>query len=172
MDFLLSLKRTSSNTIVIDLLSLAAIAFLPALSHMFNFPFYLLEPMRILLIVSITHTSKRNSFIVAAALPVFSFLLSLHPAIFKSLLVLAELSLNVWLFYLLDKKFNSPIMGMIVSIITSKLFYYCAKYLMIRASLIEGEFITTPIYLQAIVGLVLSVYIHFAWKKNSAKAEH
>lgn len=169
MEFLLSLKRISSNTIVIDLLMLAAIAFLPALSHMFGFPFYLLEPMRILLILSIAHTSKQNSFAVAAALPIFSFILSAHPAVFKSLLILSELSLNVWLFFVLSKKFNNYFGGMAVSIILAKLFYYGAKYLMVHVGLIDGDLVTTPIYLQALVGLVLSAYIYFAWKKNPAE---
>lgn len=172
MEFLMSLKRSSSNTIVIDLLLLAAIAFLPALSHMLSFPVYLLEPMRILLVISIVHTSKRNAFIVAAALPIFSFILSLHPGFFKSALVLSELSLNVWLFYLLIKIFNNGFVAMVLSIAASKLYYYAVKYFMVQAVLIKGELLATPIYLQAIVGLILSVYVYFVWKKNSAPTEN
>lgn len=169
MEYSLSLKRISIKTILVDLIFLAAIVFLPALSHMFSFPFYLFEPMRILLIISIAYTSKTNSFIVAAALPVLSFALSTHPAVFKTFLILSELSLNVWLFFVLSKKFKNYFGGMAVSIILSKLFYYGAKFLMIYTGLIAGDLVSTPIYLQGSIGLVLSVYIYFVWKNNSAE---
>ena len=168
--FSLTMSNTRTRVIVFDILALAAIAFLPAISHMLSFPLYLIEPMRILMILAVAHTSKRNTFIIAAALPILSFVLSSHPAFFKMLLIISELTLNVWLFFYLSEKIGNNFYAALGSIFAAKIYYYVAKLLMVSIGLIAGDLVATPIYIQAIVALVLSVYIYFIFGK-SAKTE-
>ena len=166
----LSLNNTKIKTVVFDLIAVALITFLPAVSHLLSFPLYLLEPMRVLLILSIAHTSKKNTFLIALALPILSFIISSHPAVFKMLLVTTELTLNVLLFFYLADKFKNNFGALIASILISKIYYYAVKVLLISAGLIDGELVATPFYLQAIVMLVLGVYIYLMLDNKKKKA--
>lgn len=162
----LTLSKTKIKTLLIDLIAILFIAFAPAISHMVALPIYMLEPMRIMLIVSIVHTSRKNSYIVALLLPLFSFIISAHPSVFKTLLISAELLLNVFLFSLLLNSFKNIFVSSLSSIVISKIFYYTVKFGLLSFGLINGEFISTPIYLQVIVALLLSVYLLLFYKKE------
>ncbi len=162
----ISISKMDIKTILIDLSALFIITFLPALSHLIAFPLYLIEPMRILLILSIIHTSKKNSYLIAIVLPVFSFLISTHPSIIKSVLIVSELLINVYLFNLLIKYLNNNFVSMFGSILISKIYYYGIKYGLVLFGLIEGDLIATPVYLQLIVTLILSGYVMFFYNKK------
>jgi len=164
----LSIINAKTKIILVDILALAFITFVPALSHLLAIPFYLLEPMRIMLVISIVHTSKRNSFILAAALPIFSILISTHPSLFKTVLIISELALNVWLFFYLTDRFKNYTAAIFSSILLCKLYYYIVKYAMINFSLIDGELIATPLYLQAVVAVILSIYVYLVFRKDRA----
>lgn len=161
-----SLSDLSPKIVVLDLIALAVITLVPAISHMLSLPIYLLEPMRIMLVLSIAHTSKKNSFLIAIALPLFSLLISFHPSFFKMFLMISELLLNVWLFFYLSSRLKNDFAALFTSITLSKLYYYGVKFLLINFGLLEGELVTTPIYLQTIVAVVLSIYVYFIFSKN------
>jgi hypothetical protein len=160
----LTLSRVKLKTVLIDLLAILFITFAPALSHMFALPIYMLEPMRIMLIISIVHTSRKNSYIIALLLPLFSFVISTHPSIFKTLLIASELLLNVFFFTLLLNYFKNTFAAILTSIVLSKVFYYAAKFVLIGLGLIDGGLISTPIYLQIIVTILLSVYLFIFYR--------
>lgn len=166
MEKILAVKNYSTQikTYLIDLSLISFIYFLPALSHMLAFPVYYLDPMRIALVITLAHTTKRNSFLIALTLPIFSFLISSHPHIIKSLLISAELLINLGLFFWMSKKIKNVFISISVSIIASKIFYYAAKYLLINAGMINDSLFSTPIYYQVIVVLVLSVYLLYISK--------
>ena len=88
------------KSFLIDLLLISFIYFLPSLSHLVSFPVYYLDPMKIALTVALVHTSKRNSYFIALTLPVFSFLISSHPQLVKSVLISAELIIMLSLFFI------------------------------------------------------------------------
>ncbi len=142
----------------IDILALAFIYFIPTMAHFFSFPLYYADPMRIVLILCLAHTSKSNTFIIALTLPVFSFIIASHPSMYKSLLIASELLLNLYLFYFISQKLKNVFGSMLISIALSKIFYYLAKYLFITAGLIEGELVSTPIWIQAIAAALFSLY--------------
>src|SRR6056297_734588 len=96
-----------TNQALFDLAAIAFIYFIPALSHMLSFPLYLLEPMRIVLILALVHTHKVNALVLAATLPFFTFLVSGHPVLPKAILISAELVLNVVLFFAIVKSVKS-----------------------------------------------------------------
>lgn len=137
--------------------------FLPELSSLFDFPFYLFEPMRVIIIISLVHTSRNNSYLLAVILPLISFVFANHPSIAKTFILSGDLLLNIFLFYFLKRWYNVFI-SMASSITLSKLAYYLTKYLMIQFSLIEGGLISTPIGIQVIMILIFSIYTHLAGK--------
>ena len=133
MENILSVGKTNQNikAIVLDIIGIAFIYSVPAISHMLALPVYLIEPMRIIVILAILHTGRINAFLIALSLPLFSFLISSHPAAVKTVLITAELMFNVGLFLLLFKKINNIFLVTLVSIAASKLFYYTVKYLLL-----------------------------------------
>ena len=68
---------------------------------------------------------------------------------------------NVGLFLLLFKKINNIFLVTLVSIAASKLFYYTVKYLLLGTGIMEGDLISTPLYMQVIVTVALSIYAYF-----------
>lgn len=144
---------------VFDILAIAGIYLVPVLSHLTALPIYYIEPMRLMLILAIVHTSKKNAYILAATLPIFSFVISAHPVFLKTLLITGELLLMTWIFYFLSEKINNKFSSMIFSIGISKTFYYAIKFALLSAVLIEGSLISTPIFMQVLTTILFSSYI-------------
>ncbi len=161
----LSISKLNTKSIILDICALAFIYFVPTISHLLNIPIYLVEPMRIMLILAIAHTSKKNAYIIALTLPLFSFLISSHPNIFKVLIITAELVMNVWLFYELSKRTNQFV-AMLSSILLSKVFYYLIKFSLISFAVLQTGLFSTPIYLQLITSVVFSGYLFFIVRRN------
>lgn len=158
--------RPAIRSALIDLTAVLLIYFTPALSHLINLPVYLIEPVRLMLILSIAHSSKTNTFILALTLPVFSHLISAHPVFLKTVLISFELLLFSFLFFELSKKFKNLFITMFVSITAGKLFYYLFKYLLINFGLIQSELISTPVLIQFIVSVIFSIYVSYTLNRN------
>jgi hypothetical protein len=152
--------RVKVKTYLIDFSLLLFIYFLPALSHLFAFPVYYLDPMRIALVVALIHTSKKNTFLIALTLPLFSFLISSHPQFIKSFLLSAELLLNLTFFFLLKEKLKNVFVSLLASIIISKVIYYFLKFAFINFALLDDRLFSTPYYFQIISAIILSTYIY------------
>jgi hypothetical protein len=154
------LSISKIKNIVFDLLALLFIYLVPAISHLISFPVYYLEPMRIMLILAIVHTTRKNAYLIAFTIPLFSLLLSAHPSLIKTSLVTGELLLNVWLFFFISEKLSNKTLSIFLSIIASKILYYLVKFILINSTLMSGELISTPIYIQLIMLFVFSGYIY------------
>lgn len=161
-----TLSKYNYKPFVFDILALAVITFAPALSHLIGIPIYMLEPMKIILLLSIVHTSKKNVYLLAFALPLLSFIISIHPAILKSVLIFSEMMLNVFLFFYLKKFFKNAFFPAMLSILMSKIYYYLLKFAFLSFGLISTELISTPIILQVVVGISISVYLWFFLKNE------
>jgi len=154
-----SLPGSRLKTILFDILAVLTIYFIPVLSHLTALPIYYFEPMRILLIVALIHTSRSNAVILALTLPVFSFVVSAHPSLLKTGLITSELLLNVFFFFWLSSKIKDRYLNVMLSIIASKIVYYLLKYILISASALSMGLISTPFYFQLIVTLLLTLYV-------------
>jgi hypothetical protein len=154
------LAYSKIRTFIFDILALFAIYLVPAISHLFSFPVYYLEPMRIIMILAIAYTSRKNAYLIALTLPIFSLLISAHPSLIKSFLVTGELLLNVWLFSFLLEKFSNKTTSIFLSILISKCCYYLVKYLLINTAVMSGDLISTPLYIQVIMMFIMSGYIY------------
>ncbi len=159
-------QRNTIISILIDISALAFIYFIPTISHLIALPVYFIEPMRMMLVFALVHTNKKNAYLIALTLPVFSFLISAHPVLPKMLLITFELSLNVFLFYLFSKKMKNIFPAILSSIIISKLVYYLIKFGMINLVIIKSGLISTPIYIQVITTLGFSTYLYLIFQKK------
>lgn len=165
----LPVVKSTTGTILFDFTLFAFIYFVPAISHLTAFPFYYFDPIRFVLIASLLHTSKQNTFIIAITLPLFSFLISSHPSIIKTGLLSTELLLNVILFFILFSGTKSRILSIAFSILISKMIYYLLKYLSIETGILNDRLFSTPFYYQAIVLLLISLYVFIFEKFNSSE---
>lgn len=156
----LSAKATLQS-ILLDTGALVFIYLVPSLSHLLGIPLYLIEPMRVMLILSLTHTSKYNAYFLALTMPLFSFMISGHPTLLKMGLMTVELVLNVFLFYLLAKRLKYLFLAVLLSIVISKISYYLIKYMLIQMVLLNTELISTPVTIQLVTALLFSLY---SWK--------
>jgi hypothetical protein len=149
---------SKSRVVIYDIVALSVIYLIPTLSHLFNFPVYYLDPMRLMVFLLIVHTDRKNSFIIAGTLPLISYLTSSHPLLLKSLAMSAELMFNVWMFYELSKIIKNKFFPAALSILISKIAYYILKYFLISMSLISLDVISTPLYFQFTALLIISLY--------------
>ena len=83
------------NTFLIDVALIAALYFLPSLSHVTALPLYMLEPMRVALIIALLFTNRTNAYFIAFTIPLASAIITGHPTPFKALLMGIEFSILV-----------------------------------------------------------------------------
>jgi hypothetical protein len=114
--------------------------------------------MRFFLITGFVFSKIRiNPYILALTIPFFSTITSGHPIFFKSVLIAAELLMNVAVLdYLIRRSGNHPFFALLSSIIVSKIFYYISKYIFIQFGIITGGLVSTNIIIQLIVILAIS----------------
>lgn len=171
LGFYLIKEKSSIKTLIADILILMFIYFIPAISHLLSFPIYYLDPMRIALVFAIITTNKRNTFLIALTLPIFSFLISSHPTILKSFLLSGELLLNISLFYLLKEKINNLFFSFLLSTTFSKLAYYTAKFVLINNGLMDQKLFSTPVEFQLLSMIVLGVVIYWFGNKTNLEKD-
>lgn len=162
----LSFSKINIKSLLINAAALVFIYFVPALSHMLALPVYFIEPMRLMLIIAIAHTTRQNAFIIAATLPLFSFLVSAHPHLLKMMLISAELILNVWLFYFILKRSGNAFVSIFSSIVLSKAAYYLIKIILINTALMSGSLVSIPLYIQLITTVIFSSYLFIILKNT------
>lgn len=166
-----SISRSKAVGIgITDAVALLFVFIVPALSHAFSLPFYLIDPMRVAVLGALLVSRNwKNALALAIALPLFSFAVAGHPVFPKCLLIAAELSLNVLLFVWLSRIFGRLASGHTIagsaatgaaafcSILLSKLLYYGLKALVLSAGLLQMELVSTALWVQFIVAALLSL---------------
>lgn len=165
-------KSKKVRYLATDILIVASIYLLPALSHITSIPFYLFEPMRLALVFCIINTNRKNSLFIALSLLAISLLLSSHPAFVKSILISAELIINVLVFYVLSKRIKNIFIAMFLSILFAKVFYYSTKIILLSLGFFQGDLVSTPLWIQYIMMFLFSIYTVIALKKNSKSMIH
>lgn len=158
------------KNILYDIIGISFIYLTPTIVHGLNFPLYYAEPMRIVLLISLFHFHKLNSWILALTLPFFSWLVSGHPVIYKAFIMSIELGINVFFFYRFLPLFRSAFPAVLLSVAISKAIYYLLKYLFISLMLLEGSLVSTPWIYQVLTAFVFAIYAHFAITSSSSIA--
>ncbi len=154
------LSDAKTRALLLDAFALAFIYFVPAISHMLSIKLYLFEPMRLMLILALVHTRRPNAYILALTLPFFSYFISAHPVLVKSLLIAVELTFMVFVFHLLSERMHK-FAAIFISIWASKLFYYGLKYLAIITVLPAEPLVGTPLLLQLSTSAAFSLYVWY-----------
>lgn len=158
----------TKKVIIFDLLALLAIYLVPVFSHKLSLPVYYIEPMRMAIVFSIIYANFNNSLLIAITLPFFSFLVSAHPVLAKTVLIATELAMNVVLFYWFSKLIKNDTLSLAISILLSKFYYYGIKYILISSAVLGGTLISTPIQVQVIMtGIFIGLF--FIVKKYSSE---
>ena len=157
----LKLYKENSKSIFFDIAAISFIFFIPALSHTVGYPLYYFEPMRVVLLLSLAHTSRNNAYILALTIPLFSYFVGSHPSIVKALLIGIELSTNIYLFTLLSKKYKNVLLSAGISILIAKILYYALKFALLNRGVLQGELVTTPFGYQAAVLILVSFYMYW-----------
>ena len=155
-----------------DAVALLFVLVVPALSHLTAVPFYLLDPMRLAVLGALLASRSRvNGLVLAVALPLLSFAISGHPVFPKCLVIAAELSVNVllfwWLMRVISRKGSVGIgVAAFVSILLSKVFYYGLKALVLGAGLMQTELVSTALWVQLVVAVLISACFALWWRKD------
>ena len=159
---------------ITDAVAVLFILAVPALSHLTSVPFYLLDPMRLAVLGALLASRSRvNGLVLAVALPLVSFAISGHPVFPKCLVIAAELSVNVLLFVWLERMFSGRRFGVgiaaFASILLSKAFYYGLKALVLGAGLMQMELVSTALWVQLVVAVMISVLFALWWNRHSGQ---
>jgi hypothetical protein len=152
--------------LLLDLGALTAIYFLPAAAHFTGIPLYMIEPMRMMLVLSMVHASKYNTFLLAFSLPLFSYVVSGHPEFVKMLVITGELILNVAMFYWMLKWSRKPFIVAFLSIIISKIACYLIYWPVFSFSFVVAEASMPFLIIQLMTTFAFSLYIGFILKKK------
>lgn len=148
------------------MVALAFVYLAPALSHLTGLPVYMLEPMRLMVIIAMAHGSRNIALILASTLPLFSFLVSGHPELLKMVIISGELVLNVSLFFFLKHKYLRVFPAALLSVAISKLLCYLAYWPVFSFQFIVSE--AEPLFLavQIITTLIFSFYLMIILKNK------
>jgi len=147
------------HTAITDIAALVFVGFVPAASHLFKIPVYFIEPMRVMLMLALLYSSRWNAYLLAIMLPLFSFLVSGHPAPVKMMIIMAELLLNAWLFLFFFQKTRKPFLSTFASILISKIFCYAMYLLVFSVAFVKEEAEITFLSAQLILTMLLSVTV-------------
>jgi len=161
------LTRNLRKASILDIVAFVVVFFIPKIAGLIHFPFYMIEPMRLMVILSIAHSSRLNSFFLALTLPVFSWAVSGHPELFKMMVMTGEITLNVFLFYFLFRKINSILLSMVISIVVSKVLCYTLYLVFFSMLFIREEADPSFLVVQVITTLVFSFYVFLILRKKS-----
>ena len=154
------------KVVLLDLVAFAIVFFVPVLAHRINFPVYMIEPMRLMVIISVAHSTKANSFLLAFTLSLFSYAVSGHPELLKTVVMTVEMGVNVFLFYFLLSKLHSVFFSMVTAIITSKVLCYALYLVLFSMSFLKEEAETSFLIAQVVTTLLFSAYVSFFLKKK------
>jgi hypothetical protein len=149
------------RTAIIDFSGILLVLLVPAVAHLTRLPVYFLEPMRIMMVVGILYTSRKNAYLLAIALPLFSYLFSGHPFFFKMLIIISELVINVFLYFYFIKRLGKPFMSMFLSVLASKVTCYLIYWVVFSWAFVVEEGESMFLLTQLIVTLGLSLFV---WK--------
>lgn len=166
-----SITLRLSTSMVLDILAVLFIIFLGDISRLIGYPMYILDPMRMMVILAIAFTPRWNGWVLAFLLPFVSYYFGGHPHLMKTCLMATELLLNVWLFWFLFSRIRMSCLSILLSILFSKAVYYLLKYICIQQGRISGDLVSTPLDIQVITTLLFTAFIFtvFLFKAKQKK---
>ena len=159
------------NVLLIDVALLGALYLVPSFSHLTALPLYMLEPMRVALIVALLFTNRANTYFIALTLPLVSSMLTGHPEPVKAVLMGIEFSMLVASYGFLAQRARIPAFASLTAaILLGKLVYYSMKSVALSAGWLTGNLISTPLQTQLVLAVgtaaVFGLVEYYRTKKN------
>ncbi len=158
--------RNVRKNLLLDIVGLVIVFFTPKIGQYTHLPFWMVEPMRLMVVLSIAHCTHANSYFLALVLPAFSWAVSGHPEFFKMIVMTGEITINVFLYYFLLRKNDSVFLSMITSIVVSKVFCYAIYLLFFSMMFVKDEAEPSFLIAQVISTLVFSFYVYWVSRKK------
>jgi hypothetical protein len=150
----LAILQKHRNVLLIDLALLAALHLVPSFSHLTALPLYLLEPMRVALLVALLFTNRTNTYFIAITVPLVSAALTGHPEPLKAVLMCIEFSILVMAYGLFAQRLRVPAFAALAAaILLGKLAYYAMKSVALDFGLLAGSLVSTPLETQVILAV-------------------
>lgn len=113
--------------VAVDMTLVTVACLIPAVSHLFALPLYMLNPMLALLLVGMAlGRDWRNALPLAILMPLLSSLLTGMPAGGKVVCMMAELAVVAGLFHVLINRWNA-VLSVFAAIFAGKVVYYLLK---------------------------------------------
>ncbi|MBQ9639494.1 MAG: hypothetical protein IJV22_08055 [Bacteroidales bacterium] len=176
----LAISQSRLRTTLLDLLILEVMCLVPTFSHLLSIPLYQADPMRLLLLAGmLLVANRRNAYLLACALPLVSCLVSGMPTPTKVLIMVAELNVQVALFYqlrdLLSQRLSPrrrlsqmgvTVLSLCAATVGAKLVYYGLKALILSPAVV----VSTPLGLQACMMLAAAVVFALFWSSDKNNA--
>ena len=148
-----------SASLLLDVIAVIFIVYMSEISRFVGYQMYVIDPMRMMIVLAFAFTPRWNAWVLAILLPLASYFWGYHPTITKTTLIAIELLLNVWLFWYLLDKTKMALLSILISIVFSKAVYYMMKFFCLRLGWLEGDLIATPLETQVITTVIFSVFI-------------
>ena len=130
--------QTLTRLVPLDAALITAACLIPAASHLFALPIYMLNPMLALLLVAmLVGRDWRNALVMAVLIPAVSCLLTGMPVAAKMVCMMAELATVAALFTWLKKRW-AVLPAVLTAIVAGKLVYYGLKAIVIAPAVLIG----------------------------------
>ena len=160
------------KVLLIDVVLLAALYLVPSFSHLTALPVYMIEPMRVALIVALLFTNQTNAYFIAVTIPLASVLLTGHPAPLKAVLMCIEFSILVAAYGFLIQRLRIPAFAALTAaILLGKVVYYTMKAGALSAGWLSGSLISTPLKTQLVLALGTAAVFGFVAHYRAGNSE-
>ena len=158
-------KEELFRIVVLDSILVSLVLIMPAVVHALGVSARFIEPMRLSLFASAFMVSdKRNSYLLAATLPLISMCVIGMPIWYKAVLMSVELSANIFIYYSLCGRRINPFVAVLTSIIASKAIYYFLKYILIQFAVFPQGTLISNVVPQIIVALSIATIFYIGSK--------
>ena len=130
--------KTLTHFAVLDTLLVVAACFVPAASHLFAAPLYMLNPMLALMLAGIlVGRDWRNALVLAVLMPLVSCLVVGMPTAPKMACMMGELAVVAGLFHLFEYRLGA-VLSVFAAIVAGKVVYYAMKALILAPATLVG----------------------------------
>lgn len=156
----LTVPDSLARTALVDALVLVSFYLTTVFAHILPFPLYKLDPMKILVLITVIYSKRGNALGIATALPILSFLSTGHPVFPKFMIMSVELIVFAFVFGTLAQRKSSGLVVFLGAVLLSKGAYYLIKAGVIALGFLDQTLISTDFYTQ-IQALVILGAVYF-----------
>lgn len=157
----LAAPNSFARTALVDALIFLGFYLTIVFAHILPFPLYKLDPMKILVLITVVYSNRGNALGIAAVLPILSFLSTGHPVFPKFMIMSMEMIVFAFVLSTLSQRKSSGLVTFLGAVFISKGVYYLIKAGAIALGFLDQVLISTDLYTQ-IQAVVILGLVYFA----------